>query len=246
MKNYQAILFAFTFLFAITNVKAQALYQKGTLHLKKGKTQEVFIELDYEYPQRFQQGITYLSPDDFEKYTKTGKLKGNMKQKMEPKHLEGFTLEDGREFKTVWYSDLTGKAIKMLPKRMTLEQVAQGRIIMYKLYSRTTGRINQELADMVFEDRQKLIAYIQDNFQLLIMKNSDKPKNVMHINLLNFIGDNPRVKDNYVNNHYGLRNQFTEEQKMGKYVNKEYEAAFLRMVEDYNNDALSAPETRSK
>jgi hypothetical protein len=237
MKNYQAILFALIFLFAITNVQAQALYQAGTLHLKKGKTQEVFIELDYAYPQRFQQGITYISPDDFEKYTKTGKLKGNMKQKMEPKHLEGFTLEDGREFKTVWYSDLTGKAIKMLPKRMTLEQVAQGRILMYKLYSRTTGRINQELADMVFEDREKLIAYIQDNFQLLIQKESDKPKNVMHINLLNFIGDNSRVKENYVNNHYGLRNQFTERQKMGKYVNKEYEAAFLRMLDDYNQEA---------
>jgi hypothetical protein len=237
MKKYQAILFVFTFLFAITGVHAQTLYQKGTLHLKKGKTQEVFIELDFEYPQRFQQGITYISPDDFEKFTKTGKLKGNMKQKMEPKHLEGFTLQDGRVFKTVWYSDLTGKAIKMLPKRMTLEQVANGRILMYKLYSRTTGRINQELADMVFEDRQKLIAYIQDNFQLLIQKDSDKPKNVMHINLLNFIGDNLRVKENYVNNHYGLRNQFTEKQKMGKYVNKEYEASFLRMLDDYNQEA---------
>ncbi len=236
MKNYQAILFTIAFLFSVASVHAQALFQKGTLHLKKGKTTEVYIEIDFEYAQRFQQGITYMSIKDFEKYTKTGKLKGKMKQKMEPKHLEGFTLEDGRLFKTVWYADLTGKAIKMIPKRMILEQVANGTIMMYKLYSRTTGRINQELADMVFEDKQNLIAYIQDNFQLLIQKDSDKPKNVMHINLLNFIGDNPRVKENYVNNQYGLRNQFTEKQKMGKYVNKEYEAAFLRMLNDYNQD----------
>ncbi|MEB8329019.1 hypothetical protein OO009_06595 [Flavobacteriaceae bacterium KMM 6897] len=237
MKNYQTILFAFTFLFALVGVNAQALYQKGTLHLKKGKTEEVYIEIDFEHPQRFQQGITYIYPDDFEKYTKSGKLKGKVKQKMEPKHLEGFTLEDGRVFRSVWYSDLTGKAIKMIPKRMTLEQVAHGSILMYKLYSRTTGRINNELADMVFEDRQILIDYIQDNFQLLIQKDSDKPKNVIHINLLNFIGDNPRVKENYVNNHYGLRNQFTEKLKMGKYVNKEYEAAFLLMLDDYNQEA---------
>ncbi|MEB8345364.1 hypothetical protein OO010_04855 [Flavobacteriaceae bacterium KMM 6898] len=237
MKNYQTILFAFTFLFALVGVNAQALYQKGTLHLKKGKTEEVYIEIDFEHPQRFQQGITYISPDDFEKYTKSGKLKGKVKQKMEPKHLEGFTLEDGRVFRSIWYSDLTGKAIKMIPKRMTLEQVAHGSILMYKLYSRTTGRINNELADMVFEDRQILIDYIQDNFQLLIQKDSDKPKNVIHINLLNFIGDNPRVKENYVNNHYGLRNQFTEKLKMGKYVNREYEAAFLLMLDDYNQEA---------
>ncbi len=237
MKNYQAIVFACMFLFAMAGVQAQALYQKGTLQLKKGKTQEAYIEIDFQHPQRFQQGITYLAPKDYEKYTQTGKLKGKMKQKMEPKHLEGFTLEDGRVFKTVWYSDLTGRAIKMLPKRMTLEEVAHGRILMYKLYSRTTGRINQELADMVFDDPQKLIDYIQDNFQLLIQKDSNNPKNVMHVNLLNFIGDNPRVKQNYDNNHYGLRNQFTERQKMGIYVNKEYEAAFLRMLTDYNQEA---------
>ncbi|MBT8298985.1 MAG: hypothetical protein KJO52_11695 [Maribacter sp.] len=237
MKNHKIILSVFTLLFVMAGVHAQSLFQKGTLHLKKGKTEEVFVEIDFEFPQRFQQGITYMTPDDYDNFTNTRKLKGKMKQKMEPKHLTGFTLDDGRVFKTVWYSDLTGKAIKMIPKRMTLEQVADGTIIMYKLYSRTTGRINQELADMVFEDREKLVDYIQDNFQLLIQKDSDKPKNVMHINLLNFIGDNARVKENYVNNHYGLRNQFTERQKMGKYVNKEYEAAFLRMLDDYNQDA---------
>lgn len=221
----------------MAGAQAQALFQKGTLHLKKGKTEEVYIEIDFAFPQRFQQGITYMSPKDYEKFAETGKQKGKMIQKMEPKHFEGFTLEDGRVFKTVWYADLTGKAIKMIPKRMTLEQVADGRILMYKMYSRTTGKINQELADMVFENRDKLVAYIQDNFQLLIQKDSDNPKNVQLVNLLNYIGDNPKVKENYDNNKYGLRDQFTEEQKMGRYVNKEYEAAFLRMLDDYNQQA---------
>lgn len=227
------------FLFAATCF-AQGLYHKGTLHLKKGKSKEAYIEIDFRFPQRFQQGITYLSPEDYKKFVKTGKLKGKMKQKMEPKHFTGFTLDDGRVFKTVWYSDLTGRAIKMIPKRMTLEQVADGPILMYKLYSRTTGKINHELADMVFDDPAKLVAYIQDNFQLLIQKDSNNPKNVMHINLLNYIGDNADVKEKYTNNHYGLRDQFTERQKMGIYVNKEYEAAFLRMLEDYNTQASTS------
>jgi len=138
----------------------------------------------------------------------------------------------------VRYADLTGKAIKMIPKRMCLEQISDGKILMYKLYSRTTGRINHELADMIFENRPELIKYVQDNFQLLILKDKKNPTNVIHINLLNYIGDNARVKENYNNNHYGLRNQFTEKAKMGKYVNKEYEAAFLSMVNDYNNDIV--------
>jgi hypothetical protein len=232
--------------FAVESIQAQGNYHKGVLHLKKGKAKEVYIEIDFEFPQRFQQGITYMEPSDFEKYSKTGKLKGKMKQKMEPKHFEGYTLDDGRKFRTVWYSDLTGKAVKMIPKRMTLEQVADGSIKMYKLYSRTTGKINQELADVFFEDRANLVKYIQDNFQLLILKDKKNPTNVVHINLLNYIGDNPRVKENYDNNHYGLRNLFTEELKMGKYVNKEYEAAFLRMVEDYNQDAGLKAEAGTK
>jgi len=239
MKNTKTLLSLLLLLFISTGIIAQSLYQKGTLQTKKGKTVEAYIQIDFEYPQRFQQNITYITPKDYEKYQKSGKIKGSMKNKLNPSDLEGFTLDNGQVFKTVRYADLTGKAIKMIPKKMCLEQISDGKILMYKLYSRTTGRINHELADMIFENRPELIKYIQDNFQLLILKDKKNPTNVMHINLLNYIGDNAKVKENYNNNYYGLRNQFTEKQKMGKYVNKEYEAAFLRMVNDYNNAAIN-------
>jgi len=239
MKNTKTLLSLLLLLFISTGIIAQSLYQKGTLQTKKGKTVEAYIQIDFEYPQRFQQNITYITPKDYEKYQKSGKIKGSMKNKLNPSDLEGFTLDNGQVFKTVRYADLTGKAIKMIPKKMCLEQISDGKILMYKLYSRTTGRINHELADMIFENRPELIKYIQDNFQLLILKDKKNPTNVMHINLLNYIGDNAKVKENYNNNYYGLRNQFTEKQKMGKYVNKEYEAAFLRMVNDYNNTAIN-------
>ncbi len=245
MTKYRAILGVLLFFIAVATY-AQGNYHKGVLHLKKGKAKEVYIEIDFEFPQRFQQGITYMEPKDFDKFMKTGKIKGKMKQKMEPKHFEGYSLEDGREFKTVWYADLTGKAIKMIPKRMTLEQVAEGTINVYKLYSRTTGKINQELADVFFEDRANLVNYIQDNFQLLVLKDKKNPTNVVQINLLNYIGDNARVKENYDNNQYGLRNQFSDGFKMGKYVNKEFEAAFLRMIDDYNQESTTDSEARSR
>ena len=238
MKNLKTLLgLIAVFLFA-TNMNAQDLYQKGELVFKKGKTEEAYIQINFEFPQRFQQNITYITPKDYAKYQKTGKLKGSMKNKLNPKDVVGYNLDNGKVFRTVRYADLTGKAIKMIPKKMCLEQITDGKILMYKLYSRTTGRINHELADMIFENRSELINYIQDNFQLLILKDKKNPTNVMHINLLNYIGDNARVKENYTNNHYGLRDQFTERQKMGKYVNKEYEAAFLRMVNDYNETQL--------
>ena len=238
MKNLKSLLGLIAILLFIANISAQGLYQKGELVFKKGKTEEAYIQINFEFPQRFQQNITYITPKDYAKYQKTGKLKGSMKNKLNPNDVVGYNLDNGKVFRTVRYADLTGRAIKMIPKKMCLEQISDGKILMYKLYSRTTGRINHELADMIFENRSELINYIQDNFQLLILKDKKNPTNVMHINLLNYIGDNARVKENYTNNHYGLRDQFTERQKMGKYVNKKYEAAFLRMVNDYNETQL--------
>ncbi len=233
-------------LFISVSLHAQELYQKGQIEFKKGKTEEAYIQIDFEFPQRFQQNISYVTPKDWEKFQKTGKLKGSMKEKLNPGDIKGFTLDDGRVFRTVKYADLTGKAIKMIPKKMCLEETASGAIKAYKLYSRTTGSINYELADQIFEDRANLVNYIQDNFQILLVKDKKNPTNIMQVNLLNYIGDNARVKENYTNNYYGFRNQFTEAQKMGKYVNKEYEAAFLLMINDYNQEAAGSEEARSE
>jgi hypothetical protein len=246
MKLSKAITSFFLCAFVGLTAYAQDLYQKGELHFKKGKSEEAYIQIDFEFPQRFQQNITYVTSKDYEKFIKTGKLKGSMKNKLNPGDVEGFTLENGKVFKTVRYADLTGKAVKMIPKKMCLEQTSQGTIEVYKLYSRTTGSINHELADMIFEDRANLVNYIQDNFQILVQKEKKNPTNIMQVNLLNYIGDNPRVKENYTNNHYGFRDQFTEKQKMGKYVNKKYEAAFLSMVNDYNQEATASGEARSE
>lgn len=234
MKNRKTLAIFFAMLFLTLGVFAQGLYKKGEIVLKNGKTKDAYIQIDFRFPQRFQNSITYMTPDSYSKYQEKGKIKGKKKIKLQPKDIKGFNLDDGTVFKTVKYVDLTGRAIKMLPKKFCLEQTSDGKIKMFKYYSRTTGRISQELADKVFSTPQELIAYVQDNFQLLIQKDSKNPKNVIQINLLNFIGDNARVKENYTNNYYGLRNQFTERQKMGKYVNKQYEASFLKMLNDYN------------
>lgn len=228
-------------------VFAQGLYQKGTIHLSKKKRMDAYIQIDWSYPQRFQTSLTYVTIKDWDKAMKKGgKIKGKIKEKLQPKDLIGFELENGKKFEVVKYLDLTsGKMQKMLPKKLILEKLADGPIEVFKFYARTTGNISSELADLAMdahtdvEDRKKLHEWIQNNFEMLVRKDSKNPRNVVYINLLNYIGDNYDVKDKYDNNHYGLRNQFSEEKKYGKYVNKEFEAAFLRMVNDYNTQQLS-------
>lgn len=240
MKNLKlvigSLLIGFVF---IASASAQSIYQKGTIQISKKKQIDAYISIDYRFPQRFQNSLTYITPKDYAKFQEKGKLKNSKKVKLKLKEFQGFTLDNGQKFKVVKYVDLTKKNLGMLPKRKCLEQIADGTIDAFKMFSPTTGKISYELSDVVFESKkngdQILIDYIQDNFQILVQKDSKNPKNIMHINLLNYIGDNEQVKSNYEANHYGFRNQFVERQKFGVIVNKKYEASFLEMVQDYNN-----------
>ncbi len=234
LKSTYILLVALCFSFA---ADAQ-LYNKGTITLKNGKTVDAYIEIDYRFPQRFQNGISYLTPKTYAKFEKKGKVKGKDKEKLQPKDIQGFELETGAKYASVKYLDMfSNTKTGIIPRARIFEQVADGKIKMYKFYTPTTGKkVSYELLDQKRAGDAQLIAYIQDNFQLLIEKDEkDKnPKNVVSINLLNYIGDNDEVKTNYDNNHYGLRNQFSTEKKEGKLVNKEFEAAFLRLLADYN------------
>ncbi len=225
-------------LFLITfSTQAQDTYQKGTITMKNGKVKEGYVLINYSYPQRFQSNITYIDESAYKKYLKKGKVKGKSKNGLKPKDIQGFTLEDGKVYRTVQYTDLTGKTLNMIPKKVCLEQIADGKIKMFKMYSKTTGKISYEMADMRRAGQQVLVDYIQNNFQLLVQKDTKDPKNVAILNILKLIGDNADVKENYDNNVYGLRDQFSQPLKEGKLVNKKYEQAFLKLLEDYNNQS---------
>lgn len=238
------LLFAF---FMAFSASAQ-LYQKGSIQLSKKKHVDAYIQVDYCFPQRFQEDITYIEPGDYAKWQETGKLKGKWKTKLPLKDFIGFTLDNGQKFKVIKYADLSKKNIGMLPKRLCVEQIASGKINAFKLYSHTTGKISHELADVFMDSRtqgdQMLIDYIQDNFQILVQKKEvhKNPRNLQAANILTLIGDNMRVKKNYDNNHYGFQHLFTERQKFGVIVNQQYEKAFLKMVNDYNGDGVASLE----
>ncbi len=248
MKNLNRLLISLSLLlFFSLGAQAQGLYQKGKIQISKKKQIEAYIQIDYRYPQRFQEDITYITPKVFAKWQKKGKrLKSKNKIKLKLKNFESFSLDNGQNFRVVKYADLTKKKLGMLPKRLCLEEIALGKIRAYKFYSHTTGKISHELADVVMDSKIKgdylLIDYIQDNFQILVQKTElhKNPRNLQHANLLTLIGDNERVLTNYQNNEYGFRNQFTERQKFGVIVNKNYEAAFLSMVKDYNDEGVAS------
>ncbi len=240
MKTHKLFFSSLLFIFLVSfATQAQQEYKKGTVQLSKKKSVDAYILIGFTKPQNFQSTITYLTPSSYAKYLKKGKIKKNKRIKVKAKEIKGFSLDDGTTFKTIKYVDLTKKGIGMLPKTLCLEQLTNGKINSYKLYSKTSGKMSYELSNVIMDSNmdgdQLLIDYIQNNFQLLIQKNSKNPKNIMAVNLLNYIGDNESVKTNYTNNHYGFRNQFVERQKMGVFVGMKYQEAFIKMLDDYNN-----------
>ena len=170
--NKKIVLSVLLILGLVISSFAQGIYQKGTIHLTKKKSMDAYIQIDWSYPQRFQTSLTYVTIKDYEKALKKGrKIKGKLKEKLQPKDLIGFELEDGKQFQVVKYVDLTsGKMQKMLPKKLILQKLSDGPIEVFKFYARTTGKISSELADLAMdahtnvEDRKKLHEWIQNNF----------------------------------------------------------------------------------
>lgn len=219
-------------------------FEKGSIILSKKKSIDAYILIDFTQPQNFQKQITYLEPKGYEKFKGGTKLK-KVQETLKSKDILGFELEDGRKFKSVKYMDLTKKGMGMMPKKFCLEQISDGKIDMFKFYQHTgsTGsvgisKISYELQDVIRESNkngdQVLIDYIQGHFQLLAQKEHKTPKNIYNMNMLNLIGDNAEVKENYDNNHYGVQAYITGDIKPGLLAHPMIEAAFLKMTADYN------------
>lgn len=228
----------FTFLFSFTVQAQRNAYKKGTIIVDQKKTIDAYIQMDFRFPQRFQSSITYISPEAYENFQQSGTLKEKAKESFKPKKIVGFDLEDGRSFRTVKYTDLSRNSTSVkVPEKLCLEQVIDGKINLYKMYSHTTGEVSQELSKVVLDSKTEgdelLIDYLKDNFQLLVQKDSDNAKNLMVVSLLNYFGDNETVKENYTNNQYGFRDEFIEKQS-GVIVDKKFETAFLRLLQDYD------------
>lgn len=234
---------AIVFLFSSVAI-AQNNFKKGVIQISKKKSIDAYVHIDFTKPQNFQSTITYITPKSYESYLKKGKIKGKKKIKLKAKEIKGIHLDDGTKFKTVKYLDLNKKGLGMLPKNLCLEQIANGKIDAYKMYSKTAGKMSYELSNVIMDSKmqgdQLLIDYIQNNFQVLVQKDTKNPKNIMHINLINLVGDNETVKGNYDNNHYGFQKQFVENSKKGVFVHILFEQAFLKMINAYNGNISMA------
>lgn len=231
------------FVFISLNLNAQEEYYKGTIKISSKKSKEAYILLDATNPQKFQKTITYVEPVYYEKYQFTGKVKRTAKKTLEAKHIVGFTLENGRKFKTIKYRKPTTGLKSTFAPQYCLEQISEGPIELYKFRSHTDGgKVTPELLDAMHEslsgDRTALLDYIENNFIIIAQKGKKSlkadTKNILRVDLMNLIGDNQMVVKNFENNHYGLKELLITEKNEYYLANPKMEAALLHLVAEYN------------
>lgn len=237
----KALFFLLLFSFASN---AQEKYHKGILQINSKKSKEAYILIDYVNPQKFQKTITYIDPVVYEKYQFTGKVKSSAKKTFEAKNILGFTLEDGRKFKTIKYRKPTKGLKKTLAPKYCLEQKIEGAIEVFKFYSHTNGgKVTPELLDAMHENlsgnSSALIDYLANNFKLIVKKGEKgTTKNILRMDLMNLIADNSQIVKHYENDDYKVKELLAEDKNEYFLANPKIEAALLQMISEYNTAGI--------
>ncbi len=213
-------------------------YHKGTLTLKNGKTKEAYIFIDNCNPHNFQQGnIIVIDEKAYKKYKKGKRIKKKVMEKYKVKQIKGFVLDNGREFRQVKYVNLSATTkVGMLPKRFMLEVVADGDITVYRKFYRTkNGFIHGPVMDSYLEGGDQHLAFMTNNFELLVQKDKNKnPRNIRNVNLKNYIGDKPEIDDKYLNGDYDFRVQFQRPSTFAANCDTPFMNALVALVNEYN------------
>ncbi len=120
-------------------ILSKGYYEARTLEMEKGKPQEGYIYLNYTQPRFFQGRVRFGEKKTYEKYIGK-KLKNKFVTDYSLLKVVGFKLKNGQVFKKVKYVNiLATKTTDMLPKSIMVEQVAFGKINLYKKHYKTTN-----------------------------------------------------------------------------------------------------------
>lgn len=212
-------------------------YEKGTITLKNGKEKETFIYIDHCNPNRHQQELSTISEKTFKKYSAGKKIKKGDIEDFKVKDIMSYTLESGKEFRQVKYSNmLSTKKTDMLPKRYLLEVVADGDITIFKKHYRTeNGFIYKPVSDSKWEGGPEHYAFMTSNFELLFQKDKTKnPKNIRNTNLKTLFGDNALILKGFQDGDYTFRDEFQRQATFAVNCDDQFLEALLEITNDYN------------
>ena len=213
-------------------------YEKGTVTFKNGKTLETYVYIDYCNPQLFQSGLRTIDAKTYKKYSRGKRIKKKAIEKLKLKKITSVTLESGQQFRTVKYANpYSTKKTDLIPSRLLLEVVSDGKVIIYKKYYRTrNGFIYRPVLDSYLDGGPDHLVFMKNNFEILIQKDPSKnPKNIRSINLKHYFGDHPGILKKYQEGFYSFREQLQRSPSFSANCDPEFLQSLQELVQDYNS-----------
>ena len=212
-------------------------YVKGDIVLNSGESIKGYIFFDFEHVGMFQNSVSYILQETYEELKETGNLKMKYVEKLKPKVVKYYKLEDGPTFVTETYADLTAVGTGSIPKKYFFEQMVVGKINLYKRYISSGGGVSGEYAELTMEGGEKLAEYNKMHFELMIKKDEKNPKNISNVNLLDYISDKADVLNKFNADEYGkLKAVFSKKVKLGDLHYPDFEEDLIKLLNDYNNE----------
>ena len=215
-------------------------YEKGIVTFKNGKTLETFVYIDYCNPHLFQSGLRVIDAKTYKKYNRGKRIKKKAIEKLKLKKITSVILENGKNYRTVKYANpYSTKKTDLLPSRLLLEVVSDGKVVVYKKYYRTrNGFIYRPVLDSYLNGGPEHLVFMRNNFEVLIQKDPTKnPKNIRSINLKHYFGDNPEILKKYQEGLYSFREQLQRTPAFSANCDPEFLQSLIVLVADYNGSA---------
>lgn len=209
-------------------------YEKGTVTLANGEQVNGYIFMDMMNPQEFQKRVNLIDEKTYTAFS-AGENVDKAVVVYDAKDLQSFTLENGKKYKQATYVNLLAKRKQdMIPNKLMLEVVTEGKITVFKKYHHTQGIVTSYLPDRTKVNDADYVKWQENNFEILSQKAGEEAKNMSTINLKTLFGDNKTVLMDYAKNKYGFRDLFVKGPVFESSFQLNTLEAFTKMVGDYN------------
>ncbi len=227
------LLFSLSFLcFMVMSVYAQTERVEVTVHIKKGKTETAMMEVNPDFPWRYQKAIEVFDPA----LKDEKRIKNKQKTKYKAKDIVAYEAQGNYyESKKVMIAGRgdAGSTLKALPNYALIERVVEGPITVYKAY----GYPPTVASGVSFEDIYNDLRSYPEYF---VMKESDgKVKSMHNMDIEKWIADAPMTSEKFANGDYGNFKR-KEGKKLGNFIKGQLEnenpTLIVDIIKDYNKE----------
>jgi hypothetical protein len=181
----------------------------------------------FSAPWEFQKDIRFMEKETFEK---AEKIRNKDYEKLEAGDIDGYKYRDSLVYESVKYADMSAVGAGMIPKKMFMRKVSDGKISLYVHFG------SPMVVGESHEFEQSYIDSAVPNYVYRIGKDG-KLKLVNSLNVKKELADCPAVVEKYEKGDYGV--QAGEEKKSGlaKLADKTIARDGVRFgaIDDYNN-----------